>query len=372
MQKNEIVEIAREVERENAAQMALNRTRRERHELRAHGASLIDNKRLTACGRFIRPDASGVEVVRTDYGRAFYRGTLRCGLIWLCPVCAPFETTRRAFALGQYASLWAERGGGLAMLTLTFRHNAYDTLAETLAALKSAYRRYNGGRAGASWRGLIDVKHSAASTEITRGSNGWHPHLHVLLFRNSTMRVGVYASTLAREHWETAGRSAGIDTSYLAAFDLRTGSASAAEYLAKFGRASASSIEAECVANQRKRGRGGSYTPLQLLARSNGGDKSARAAWIEYAAATRGRNMLVLSRGLRAELDEAKVLRFMDTQIGGRDERGEIVLSLNKSQWRAFMRSPRDERLAVLEAVEAHDTDTAIEILYRNGAYDDG
>lgn len=345
--------------------------RRERYRLRNHAASLTNNKRLNGCGRYRAPYAQRVEVIRTPHGNAYYRGTLRCGLIWLCPVCAPFESTRRAFALGQFASVWAERGNGLALLTLTFRHDKHDSLRQTLAALKQAYRSFTAGRGGANWRGLLGVKHSAASTEITYGANGWHPHLHVLLFRDTRMKIGTVAEAIAREHWQAAGALASVDTSHLAALDLRAGLASVAEYLAKYGRPSRQSIELETVAQHRKRGRADNLTPFELLARSKAGYLAERRAFVEYAEATRGRNMLVLSRGLREALGEEKHLRFMDTQPGGHMEPGTVEIALSPAQWRRFMRSHYSERLAVLEAIEHNDSEAALIILQRNGAYDE-
>lgn len=66
------------------------------------------------------------------------------------------------------------------MVTLTVRHHEGMPLRSLARGLMQAWRRTRqGGATQRIW--AARVKASVRASEITRGSHGWHPHLHVLL-----------------------------------------------------------------------------------------------------------------------------------------------------------------------------------------------
>ena len=96
------------------------------------GLRRLSTKRVGACGR--RRIACEVEVVRRTakresgqtYQHAYYRGLLRCGSVWECPVCALQIRAERADELKRAVECWGH--GNVAMLSLTVRHGLGDDL----------------------------------------------------------------------------------------------------------------------------------------------------------------------------------------------------------------------------------------------------
>jgi hypothetical protein len=66
------------------------------------------------------------------------------------------------------------------MLTLTARHHQKESLERVLARVNDAAKRLLAGRMGERWRNL-GMELVVKSLEVTYGSNGWHPHLHLVV-----------------------------------------------------------------------------------------------------------------------------------------------------------------------------------------------
>lgn len=105
-----------------------------------------------------------------------------CGSPWVCPDCSRVIRARRADTLSTVAGAHCASGGALSMATLTVRHNLHQSLSLLLDAVSSGWTAV---RNGVAWRrdfaelGLVGY---VRALEVTYGANGWHPHLHVLLF----------------------------------------------------------------------------------------------------------------------------------------------------------------------------------------------
>jgi hypothetical protein len=104
------------------------------------------------------------------------RGVETCGSVWACPVCAANIYARRAAELERAI---ANHSGQAKLLTLTVRHQKTDDLEKLKRGLNRAWGLMNeGNRKG--WRKNVD--HYVRALEVTWGKNGWHPHLHNILF----------------------------------------------------------------------------------------------------------------------------------------------------------------------------------------------
>ncbi|MFD5907054.1 replication protein, partial [Streptomyces microflavus] len=73
--------------------------------------------------------ASGVIVAQTAAGTSVVLGLMRCGRIWLCPVCAAVIRHRRAEEITQAVVTWLQQGGTAYLVTFTARHAYKDALA---------------------------------------------------------------------------------------------------------------------------------------------------------------------------------------------------------------------------------------------------
>ncbi|MGN3955062.1 hypothetical protein ACGV4K_08145 [Streptomyces sp. WAC8370] len=151
------------------------------------------------------PDA-GVIFARTAAGAAVALGLLKCGRIWLCPVCSAKIRHGRSEEITEAVVSWLRQGGRAYLVTFTARHTAADRLSDLMDALQGtradaetgtkrrpgAYQRLI---TGAAWagdkrrksnqegiRGRIGYIGMIRATEVTVGEGaGWHPHIHAIV-----------------------------------------------------------------------------------------------------------------------------------------------------------------------------------------------
>lgn len=229
-----------------------------------------------------------VKLVRSKAsGKASFSGLRTCGSVWFCPVCAPRIAERRKEELDKL--LWAARAEGLSvvLLTLTARHDRQTDLAFFRDAMRGALKRLRERR---EWRAL-PLEGTVTAMEVTYGNNGWHPHLHLLLFLKCERGGAVEFVETLRGAWLACLKGFGLSGNQ-AAFDAQDGSAAGA-YVQKFGAAE------EVTLGTEKRGRAGSRTPWQLLDDARDGDTQAKRLWREYAKVFHGKPQLIWSNGLK-------------------------------------------------------------------------
>ena len=257
-------------------------------------------------------------------GKAFFRGVVQCGSVWVCPVCAGKVSEKRRKELQGCIDNALNRSAqmGVSLVTLTVRHGVGDVLADLLPKFSKALRRLKSGRPYKKLCADFGIVGEARALEVTHGKNGWHPHTHAVTFSNAPMldnrssfpqyreenkrtklpgrTVGIVAP-ISRHRltqfkrrlfalWYRACKAEGLPLpTYRHGVDVR-GAKYAADYVAKWGFAD------ELVKSQRKKAGQGGRNPWQLLDDARAGDK--RAAWLfrEYAASFRGRRQLFWSK----------------------------------------------------------------------------
>jgi hypothetical protein len=172
-------------------------------------------RRYAGCGRWRRKDST-VELRIGEDGRAGFGGLQVCGSVWSCPQCAAKIRAHRAGEIDEAARAWMAAGKTLLFVTLTVPHDRGQRLAPLFETVVQGFRQLMSGpdwsgrtrqkvRRGLiidRWRewGLRDRLGYAGlvrSCEVTYGRAGWHPHLHVLLFRGAAERAGSRAWIVA-------------------------------------------------------------------------------------------------------------------------------------------------------------------------------
>ncbi|MFI1245028.1 hypothetical protein [Enterococcus casseliflavus] len=317
------------------------------------------------CGRALMDPASGVIVAQTAAGTSVVLGLMRCGRIWLCPVCAASIRHKRAEEITQGVTEWIRRGGTAYLVTFTARHGHTDRLADLMDALQGtrktpdsprrpgAYQRLITGGTWAGRRATDGDRHTdregirdrigyvgmIRATEVTVGQiNGWHPHLHAIVLvgghtegeRGEKRVTGTWApSEAALDEWQGQWRSVwtralrGInpdftpDQKHGVDFKLLKTERDAndlAEYIAKTQDGKAPALEL-ARADLKAAGHG-NVAPFELLGRIGdltGGVPEDEAAgtgslewnlgkWHEYERATKGRRAIEWTRYLRQML----------------------------------------------------------------------
>lgn len=220
-----------------------------------------------------------------------------CGSVWACPVCAAKIGEGRRQELEKLVDAHLAAGGPIYLLTLTIPHHTFQACGDLRQAVAKAWQAVKQGRAwqeardGMGWCG--DVR----ALDLTHGSAGWHPHLHVLVFfEPGTARARAEEmGRWFRERWVSRIERMGFGACSPSAQDYEpVTSGGAGAYCAKWG------IGRELVGGSAKRGRSGSRTPWQLLEDAAIAPDAARL-FREYVAAFKGARQLTYSRTRRDE-----------------------------------------------------------------------
>ncbi|MGB8197264.1 MAG: protein rep [Acidimicrobiales bacterium] len=228
----------------------------------------------------------------TDGVKCWPSGVAQCGSVHTCPVCCAKIKARRADEIEVLCDAHALGGGSLSMLTATVRHDLSQSLDEVRSAVGQSWRRVQRLKSWSDLRVVLDGH--VVAPEVTFGQNGWHPHLHVLLFVRRGVESSVVDALLDefRSDWirlvnESLGKSPSIERGvHLLHFGTDSMKA-AAGYLSK--------VAKELTASDLKSGR----DPFTLLDGAGDGDSRSIALWFEYAAAMKGVRSVAYSKGLR-------------------------------------------------------------------------
>lgn len=321
--------------------------RAERYALKSVVNRLLPTSRTSKCCRWRVPKQS-LQVHRSiEHGKAFYSGLQVCASVWACPVCAAKISERRRAELVTAVALAKSMGLHVKLLTLTVPHGIGDDLPMLLEQIRKSWRSTSTSRAGQKLRKLLGIKGTIRALEVTYGENGFHPHLHVLLFLEQDATNGCIQGLFA-PIWQNACVKAGLPRPSDAHGCRVDDGSYAAKYASKWG------LESELTKSHTKKGRNGSRTPWDFLRgfleRSEGWQQDAHL-FRTYAAAFKGQRQLYWSNGLRALL--AMGQEATDEEVAAvQDDTAIELAELTDEQWRAILKT-RSECL-VLDMAEEH------------------
>lgn len=257
--------------------------------------------RVRACGR-VRVGGE-VAIVERD-GRCHYCGLVRCGSVWSCPTCSAQIRAERAKDLTRVMEWHVEQMGGVReavqMLTLTLRHSCDDALRPLRRGLSNAWRRFTNGEPWKRFIERVGYVGDVRALEVTHGGNGWHPHLHVVLFVRDHAALAAELAWLSERWQECVKRALGSSAVPNAKHGVDLKPLYKTDYLAKLG--------LEVLApGTGKAGRDGNRNPWQIAAdlcglrddveRSEDERERDRALWRTWMEDMRGAQMLTWSRG---------------------------------------------------------------------------
>ena len=325
-----------------------------RFALQAAARQLLPRERVSFCLRLASPDLDQVHVLYSPSGKsAHYGGVCVCGSIWMCPVCAAKISERRRKELSQGVTNWFEKNGHALLVTFTLRHNSSDALQTLLEALRASFRAFKSGRIYKDLSVRHNIAGSVTALEVTHGVNGWHPHLHMLVFVPAGVQLGKLTHDL-KTRWSQVVKRHGQEASYKYGVDVRAARQDIGDYVAKFGREPKWTTAHELAKAVSKKGRAGGRSALDLLAAyAFDDDQNAGSLWRLYAITMTGRNHLTWSRGLRSLLD-ITLEEKTDLELATEHEEIAVVLaSLTHHQWRIVLGN--DARAELLNVASSGD-----------------
>lgn len=327
--------------------------RLERFALQSVVRELLPDSRTAKCLRWRQKDKA-VQVWKSNqYQRAHYKGLQTCSSVWACPVCAAKISERRRAELETLIASHQAAGGVVLLVTRTFPHQRTDVLADLLAQMANAEASYKAHRDYKAMSKAFGLIGAVRAVEVTHGVNGWHPHVHELLFLSVPVAIADLEEDLFRL-WQSSAVRAGLPSPSRAhGLQVQDGT-HAAKYASKWG------LEAELTQWHRKRGKVDSQTPFDFLRRVfDSQDKQAGALFREYAEAFHGRHQLQFSRGLKKRY---AIAELSDEELTQRQDDDAILLgSVTPDQWRLVCRS--GQRGALLEIAASAGWDAVLLLL---------
>jgi len=312
--------------------------------LQSCARELLPDERVSHCLRYHAPNKTTVEVHKARESKtAFYKGLQVCGSVWQCPVCASRISEERKRELLAGIQAWH---GSMVMVTYTLSHHKGMKLFDIVNAELEAYRALKSGGAFQSLQKEYYWDGSVRTIEITHGENGWHPHIHELVFVSNgktkildSVFTGGLKSSIFRL-WKKALNHRNYGADYTHGLDVTTAKDTVADYIAKWGKEPINpewSVSSEITKQPVKQARKGGKTPTAILFDYGEGVQGMGKLWREYAYAMKGRNQLVWSRGMRDKLGIGK--EKTDGEIAADVPADSILLaSLNRDQWKIILK----------------------------------
>lgn len=291
---------------------------------------------------------------------AHYSNLATCGSVWACPVCCALIQQRRRAELTQLIA-WAYEGNDWScpasplrpcMVTFTFPHTAFDSLADLKERQADAFKRLRQGKPWEKFKSRNGFVGLVRSLELTHGANGWHPHTHEiwLIKPLNPTEEAAFLEDL-KERWYRCCERAGLVTAeqhfdfMLHAVDVRFG-VHESDYLAKQDSSRQWGADREVAASSSKAGRAKGVHPHEFLIRRGKGDGPR---YLEYVRAMKGSRQLFWSAGLKELVGVEDVTDevLADESI----EPADLLGLLSADQWDLVRR--RRQRAQLLDVAES-------------------
>lgn len=337
---------------------------------------------LAGCHRWRAPGATAVGAVWRGNKSGRFMGLQDSRSVWGSPMAAMKILRTRRNEVMHAVNEWFEQGKQhtVLFLTVTLRHKVGQGLKSLWGALRKCWSAATSGDRG--WTGYgkykgdkdtFGIEHWVTSVEVTHGSNGWHPHMHVLLCLRRPLSDDELAAFKARFYarWARKAVKLGLEAPSAArGVDMRQlkrgdDPAELAGYLTK---GMVSGLGSEITGGALKQARNGNRTPFQILesllvAKENTGRYTPRdvALWREWETGSYRQRFMSWSDGAKAALG---VLDMNDKQAAEQAEREDdgddarLVGAITPESWK-LIASDIDKRLQVQHSLAAEHVETA-------------
>ena len=337
----------------NAQALELLDRRLKRWDLQGAARTLLPGERVSHCLRTKQSVTQRVKVYKRCEGEGTYYGGLQtCGSVWNCPVCSQKVSERRRVELDAGIEAWKGMGGTVLLLTATVPHTRSDAALDLVDEVLELNRLFWSGRGIRLILKSSGYVGQVRALEVTHGVNGWHPHLHTLLFVARGVNLEVLRVKLF-ERWRRYALGVGFTEPSLSAFTLQDGE-QASRYVGKWG------LAQELTKANVKQGRQGGRTPFALLADYEKGDEQAGALFVQYARAFKGRRQLFWSHKLK-DLLGLKVEKTDEELAAQVDALDALLGTLTDDQWKLI--KSRELRGQVLEVARLGDWNSVLQFI---------
>jgi Replication protein len=235
--------------------------------LRKTAAKIFPEEAVARCGQYT--GRGGLELrgqpasaLMLGPNGAYYTNMVTCKSVWLCAVCAAKVSEERRLIVESVVNGVQNDGGTVLMFTLTQGHKGFALPKPMRKDLSKRWQKMLGGQAWKQIQADCHILGTCRALEVTYGKNGWHPHLHVLVFlsRDASTESTCKFVPWLMDRWIRYTEADGNDCERGAQHvRIADSSVNAGDYMSKFG------VDWEMTHAHLKRGRTG-RAPFQILA----------------------------------------------------------------------------------------------------------
>ncbi len=283
-------------------------------------------------------DSTPVNVVRgAKSQKIFFNGLMKCGSVWRCPVCGFKIMKHRQNEIYFMSSEWLRNEGHqISFITLTIRHRSTFKLTESLDILLGEFRKLQKTKAYKAIENEHNIMGFVKTLEITYGdSNGWHPHLHLLVFHKSENSDLLHKNFI--QNWCKRKKVDALQRNQRAKIVFNNQGIT--EYVTKWD------MTKEMTQSNLKNVDCERYTPFSMLRKLSHDDFEDNAQggylkgvlhfrYIEYCQATKGRHFITVSKKMKAFFkDVAGEDLKTDEQILQDEKIDEILFKIDVDLW---------------------------------------
>jgi hypothetical protein len=244
--------------------------------------------------------------------RYFYGGLHTCKSSWSCPICTPKKAKRRAEAIKNLSKVIP---GESVFITYTIQHNNADKLSELIETLYSSIRYARSGKRYMEFKKLAIGY--IRCTEIMYGKNGWHPHVHEVVWLRDGSTIEELKDTLVKHYKSAVNRKGRLVNEHTVDAQRWNGDT---DYVTKN-----QDIE-ELVGWLYKDGKS-SMNVFGILKMSMDDDRY-KHLYREYYASTKRRKVTIISRSLQSQFSKLMIDDDDD------DDESVIVATIDKQSWK--------------------------------------
>jgi Replication protein len=320
-------------------------SRRARHAARRILWAESSLPRVRACGT-AGVGEGGAVTVRASGAGVERRGGIGdlavCGRVWVCPVCSWKIANERQAELSAAIDKWESLGGQVVMVMLTMRHSKAQPLKLLWDGLSKGWAAATSGRAWVAEQEAYGIAGWVRVVEATHGVNGWHVHVHALLFVDQAVTLAggsvLNVGPLMFQRWRKALMGHGLASPSAAngGLGIKVATAKSAAMLGRYLNKhtyNSDSAAWEIAGGSGKKAMGDHRAPFEILRDVvELGDADDLDLWHEWEQGSQGRRQMTWSKGIRAELLAGRELS--DEEIAeAATLQGDVVATIPRQVW---------------------------------------
>lgn len=344
----------------------------------------------------IRKDGEVDIIYSHATGKSKYEGLQSCKKL-ACPHCAEIKALKDKQILEAIKACHAKAGGGVLMVTLTNSHHKGMKLEELISGQQIAINKFNKALSKMHfWQEFGGKLGAVRAWEILYGSNGWHPHFHLLIYLAEDIterdekgraleeqpRIQVIENSLSEEWIKSCVNSGLPAPSVEHGVSVQDGT-HAEKYIGKYGDeiinmkggwGSSAEMTRSNLKNDDKSPRSLSdlksgdkgFTPWQLLKMAHAGCERSGQLYVEYVYATYGTAPLYFYPGTKSLYDYKAEIKLMEEEQRALiaqqfedniipDDR--VFIRLDNIMWKAVVFCRKRAELLTATETDAHNED---------------